>query len=104
MVSPRACNLPASDHGWSPLALALALMNEGEAQAREHARLRFARTEGLDTCPSEEDLRGAVVARLGYALRIRALRSAGRADDADRAAKVFLARYPRSLFRPTVMP
>ncbi len=48
------------------LALALALENEGEAQAREHARLRFAGTEGLDTCPSEEDLRGAVVARLGY--------------------------------------
>ncbi len=68
------------------LALALAVKNESEAQAREHARLRFARTEGLDTCPSEEDLRGAVVARLGYALRIRALRSAGRADDADRAA------------------
>ncbi|CAN5896276.1 hypothetical protein BH11MYX4_BH11MYX4_16100 [soil metagenome] len=48
------------------LALALVLASTGEAQAREHARLRFTRTEGLDTCPSEEDLRGAIVARLGY--------------------------------------
>ncbi len=47
--------------------------------------------------------RGALAEEAG-ALRVRALRSAGRADDADRAAKVFLARYPRSLFRPMVMP
>jgi len=34
------------------------------------------------------------------ALRIRALASAGRTEEADRAAKAFATRFPRSVFLP----
>src|SRR5688572_21879189 len=37
-----------------------------QASAREHAGLELARGPATETCPSEEELRGAVLARLGY--------------------------------------